>query len=1043
LAVSPTWDQETLLNALKDDLAKLRHSQFAPSLVVFSGDLAQSGGVNGAYESVLGYLISVLEALNLSEDRLIVCPGNHDASRDVIGPRLPDLAKWRSKAADTGGANTLAIDPDFKAYVGRNFECFEALTSQFAQAAIVRSDHFSTTYFFRDAGVAVVALNTALLSDAGLITGSEDRGQLCVPERALVEAIEAAPHGIPVLVIGHHPSSWLNDSNRAVFERVLSKHAAVYFSGHLHEAEPVGRQGLLGSYLHVQAGALYSHRSYWNGYALLSFETENGFARIAYRRWFEARREFSKAEDLVDDGVFFAPAEAKAYWAALAPPLDCVALERWRNLVLLPELAGECNSSLSNQSLETVFVKPEFERDVPFRQESDGQMGSRVETLNFSQVVAGKENLVISAQGETGKSTFLKQLALSLARREFTGAQATIPVLISFGPLKPYVAQIETAIRRKLPELPGDITLKMLLEAGSLAILVDDVDFASADKRKALIAFVLQYPKCRYIFTSSTTFVESSALKPEIVPAIPFTRVRMRPIKNSGLLSIIESHGTTDPLKADRMLERVVREASALNVPLTAVTGTFLIQIIQNDPDHTTVNQAALIERYLEMLLQKFAPKELLPGTFDFKNKVDLLCAISENMVRESMYSPDENQVMSWCVNYLKGYGLDFSAKDLIEYFIKARIFVSEGGTLRFRLRMFFEFFVATRMIDDEPFRNYIFDEKNYLQFIHEIGFYAAINRRDHVQLKRLFENFELVTKEAWPDDAGRPTPDDYLESFVMPNMKTSEEELGALLGQMKSNALLEEERQDLLEGANYEEGTSNQTVTRQEFATPQERWLGHLILISGMVKHMELIPDWEKRKYVSGIIGEWVRFAATSLSIVSVLAEKKRVTFNGITYMSTLDEKLSVGDLARRLALTMPTAAARMATVFLGTEKLRLQLLEGIGPAGERPARQVMRLSILADLGADNVPELAEKTAESARGHRFLEHVLARKLYEVAVRFRLAKVDLNRLRSLVGEMFVTLESTPGPEAASRKATVLKGMSKQRVLIDYRLGRKR
>ena len=272
-------------------------------------------------------------------------------------------------------------------------------------------------------------------------------------------------------------------------------------------------------------------------------------------------------------------------------------------------------------------------------------------------------------------------------------------------------------------------------------------------------------------------FIDLAALKPEIAEGVPFSKVTMRSMKRGQLLALVEGHGLTDPFAADQMVERVMRDASALNVPLTAVTGSFLIQIFREEPDSKVINQAALIERYIDICLEKYAPRDILPGTFDFKNKVDLLCTIIEKMIRDDIYAVDENEFTSWCIAYLKNYGLKFSAHNIVDYFVKSRILLQEDGRIRFRLRVFASFFAATRMIDDATFREYIFDAKRYLSFSHEIGFYCALNRRDIAKLQVIWDEFERLSKDLYGDN----DPNVQFCSTKLPERKITESELAQI----------------------------------------------------------------------------------------------------------------------------------------------------------------------------------------------------------------------------------------------------------------------
>lgn len=1023
-------NQTVLLDALKKDLCGLRATDLCPDIAVFTGDLS-AHAETVQFEKALDLLLDLVDCVGLDERKLVLCPGNHDAHRGPISSQIDTLRTLRTAAATRDGANEMFQSPAFAKYVSAVFGNFRNLSDEFCRDAVIYSDSVATTYFLRS--ISIVAINTASLTSAGINGEPEDRGMLAVPETSILKAIEAAPAGVPIAVVGHHPLEWLNDENATLMRRLLpTSRAALYLCGHLHEPMPNATHTANGNLFVGQSGALYGHRDYWNGYSIISAESAHNHLRGTFRRWFEPRRAFSHAEDLADGGVFFSDDAARKYWIATPKKINCSHLEDWRATVLVPSVLAECNISLSGQTLEELFVTPEFERDIPVRRETDERIGSKTEVHSFDFLVEDSQNYVISARKESGKSTLLKQWALRLARSSTSKQGWSAPVFLTASTFKVQPNRVVSAINQKLPELPFGFTTKGLLEQGLVTILVDEVDFKIARHRDNLLKFIAQFPRCRYILATATPFVESSTLLPEISPDVPFIVVRLKAFRQSQLLTLIENHGVKDPLRADQLLQRVVRDASALNLPLTAVTSTFLIQIFSENSEELPVHQAALIERYLELLLQKFAPRDLLPATFNFKNKIDLLSVIALRMTEAQDYEPEENVVVGWVVTYLADYGLKYSATDLFSYFVDSRVLERSSGRVRFRLRMFYEFFVATRMREDEQFREFIFSDENYLLYANEVSFYAALSLRDRARLEQVFQAFEALDEKYSERFTNAVQSGGYLESFLEPDETVSAEELGELEKQVRSEAERKANRDELLESADVVD-SADQTVARASLRTPEERWLAHLIVVSAMLKHTELIPDQEKRRYLERILDGWIKFAATSLGIIGKLAIERKVILNGVTYRLNLSDDLPPGEIARRLALGMPIAVAKMAAIFVGTEKLQLQLEDKIGDADEPPSRQFFRFAVLSELMVDNIVEMASKLTDRLRDHRYLKHVLARKLYDLAVRYRLREEQLIGVRSIVADIFVSLGGTK-----TKKSKLIENMSRERLLIEMK-----
>jgi hypothetical protein len=201
--------------------------------------------------------------------------------------------------------------------------------------------------------------------------------------------------------------------------------------------------------------------------------------------------------------------------------------------------------------------------------------------------------------------------------------------------------------------------------------------------------------------------------------------------------------------------------------------------------------------------------------------------------------------------------------------------------------------------------------------FPHEISFYSAITLRDKTRINEMLDRFKRINTKVPQVASSGGELSRYLESVQEPSAEATEEELIELQSQVRSAEQAADDRKALMEGEGTEYvAEGSQEVVRPIYVTDEERWLGHLVLLSGMLKHMELIPDQDKREILSNILDGWLRFTANSLGIVGTLAKERRVVFNGITYISLLADDLTVGEMGRRLTLMMPIRASARSTL-------------------------------------------------------------------------------------------------------------------------------
>ncbi|MFN7008955.1 MAG: metallophosphoesterase [Allorhizobium sp.] len=1038
LDASAAFAQDLVLKAFLEDLPKLNDLGLKPDLIVISGDLAKAADQENAYSVFLNFIIKLLEEFGLDEERLILCPGNHDVSRKVVGPVLPTIKSWRTSCENRDEANKIQDDTGYTNHVLRTFRGFYELTDSFSQKSIIQVGSGFTTYFFRELGVSFVSINTATLSTAGLVSPRDDERNLIVPEKLLVEALSTVPKDSHKIVVGHHPTSWLTETNEELIRRLLGKSANMYLCGHIHMARPETVTGMLGTCHFAQTGALYEWRDHWSGYCVYQIVPGAPHVKAHYRRWYEDRREFSKAEDLADEGIIYSTPDAKGFFAKLKLQILPSDLEDWRVNTLLPNLIDECNKSLAPVPIEDAFVAPEFQREV--KKSPDAlDLVAKKETITFDAAISSHTNYVISATGQSGKSTLLRQWAIRLARKSAVQADWSAPVLIDFSELRDYPAYLESLTSRQLPPIPAKLGgVGRLLDQGRLTFLIDDVDFQNRPKLKALGQFMEKYPNCRYVVASVDILFEGASVSPVITGALPFTHVQLRPLRRKDLLSLINGHNVVNSeLSADALLERVTREARGLNVPLNPVTASFLIQIFSTEPDLVLVNRATLVERYIELLLQKFSRPDVELRSFDFKLKRDLLSKIAQQMVESEDHEPHYNDVMRIILDYLDHYGFPQEANAILDHFVSCRILEKvereNGAGLRFPLTSFFHYFVAFRMTEDENFRVKIFDPINYLSFSEEVTYYAALARNDEKLLEYVFAAFSRCSEEMWADASEEVRSGHFIETFNEPNAEASKEDLFAIDEVIRSNEQIEAAREYHLNGE-VDGRVPNQKVRRPVYRTVGDQWTAHLFLASQVLKHMELIPKELKKKYLRDVVKGWLQFCAFSLTLVPRLIVDKTVELNGVLYKLNFNSHEPVGELARRISLVMPIAVSYMATTALGSEKLKLQLSEGLGTKDLAPSEQLMQGLLLADIGVSGIVKILENTTKSVAPNPYLSKVLLSKLYDVAIRFRLDRKDVERVRNLAGDLLVGV--TGQEKHGKRREKVIENLRRQRLLLD-------
>ncbi len=1025
------FDQSVLVDGLIRDLEIHRDTLFKPEYLCLSGDLAFTG-IDNNYSDALEIILKVAETCNLGYEKIIVAPGNHDLDTEVVASKSRELGSIRQRIKLRENADELITNSTWTNYFNDAFGPFTDLNSLLSDNRELDDWPFYRVQNFDD--ISFVSINTALISGTGL-PGLDDQENLYFPEEKLSNALKKTTLGNSVVVVGHHPLDWFSAANKTRIKSTLNSHQASYFYGHVHEPNPVKVTTSNGSMFISQGGALCQgrERNIWAGYTIALHSKEKGTWLTKTRKWFENRRVFDDALELGHRGEF---SSEPSIWKSLLPNLDYVAIDNWRLKDLLPNLKETIGETVLGEALENVFVAPEFayERQVSGKQNLT--FGPRQASLKFEELVDVNDNFLIKAKQETGKTTTLNRLALEIAAKQIKDQCWKIPVKIEFGAFDKDLNNLKRTIKKSIITLPPNWSFEKLLEAGRFVILVDDFDFNDKTRKYLISEFIKKYPICRYVFTTSTPIYDNVGLRPEISETQELRTISLKPFRASGLTALIQSSNPNKLISNNALRERIIREAEALNVPLTAVTSTFLIQIFCSETVERPMNQAALIERYLELLLEKYSKSEFDLAKFNFKNKADLLSALSEDMVKKDRTFLDEVAVINFISSYLTHYGLTFSAVDIFNHLIDARVLQLSSGMVSFRLRMFFEYFVANRMSTESSFCDYIFESNRYVTFPNEIALYCALNLKDEGRITKILNEYLNSFDTAWgakkPEERGGKALDNF--SLPIDDEDLQNDEDFSLKEQEESS--INADHSSMLESIELPD-RDDQSVSRHLPEDDLSNWIAHLILLGGMLKHLELIPNEVKISVLNKVLDGWLHFTHYSLSAVAEIARHRRLTINNVTYKSTLPESLAEIDVARLLMTVMPVAVSKMAVQTMGTEKLSQQIRNGILEKNGSPSDNLLRYSILVDVSLNSITELGEIVLEKVKGSNLLARAFSIKLHEMAIRYNLSGKQLEKCRLLTAEAALSVLNISKKQKVRQRNRIIEGIKRERLLMNY------
>lgn len=1001
-------DQQVVVDALIDDLEQLCIGHRRPDLVIFSGDLVNWGGVDshaGAYDFLLA---RVAEATGCSDERMFIAPGNHDLSQAAVTASKAEHQEWRAAAGDANAMNSLFDGNAFEEIAQKKFEAYFELERYLSDGSLRHRNQFASVYWIAALNIDIVVLNTAMLSVGGHKEFPPDEGLLAVPEYALLDAARALTQGSYRVYVTHHPFNMLSESAARILRRSIEENAHVHLYGHMHDPESRNSVGFRGQLFSDQAGAVFTQRTQaYIGYSLISVDRTTGYYETHLRTYFDDRKAFDEARDVVTNGKFYSSQEASQFWRKVATPIDDSAFRKHLAGTALDAFTAEMKENESDWEAHELFVPPPMKRTPNQSVAGDGLKSSDSTHVPFDNIIRDEGNIVIYAAAEYGRTTVLRELAYRMMAEASDLRFPRLPILVDFNDVKQNITSLLRVVRSRAPELYQSVDTESVLKLGHACLLIDDVVFEDLRRMQILRDFIKAYPKVRYVLSALTGSAAPYGSHVNLEMPIHFDFVELCVFRRRDMRQLVAKfNGGTD---VDAVLDRLQAEFQEINIPFTAANGSILMSIYEEQSGFRPINRSVLIEQFIDTTLKKAAIEQSRRETFDYANKTALLADLAGWMAQQNNYTPASEDVRSVMKFYINRVGLNVPLDDLLQEFLNARIFVRKNeDRLRFRYRAILEYFIALQMSISRKFKEWVLAEERYLQFVNEIQYYAGKLRNDDAMVDEIGRRFEAVLLEFQGE--GRPLDPRQIQSLRLPGKDG--ELADDLLNQYLEEPLTEEERDAELEAQLPQDVEKRQEVFRPEIKDSGQKLLVSLFLYSGVLKNMELIDDPQKRQHLAALWRGWSIFWLISLMVIPEIARHRRFRINGVLYELNAPHDMPDAELARALSLGMPNGIGQMMAASLGTEKLERQLVEPLLSTSNEPlAYEFLRTSLIADLKLSATPGTIKAALERFRVSPYLAEAL---VWKVAALRRMDRINSRHFDAILPQIAATLADLSG-----------------------------
>lgn len=712
-------------NALVKDIKKLlSKDELKSTLICFTGDLISRGdygyNVENQYAlAIENFIYPLLIELEMELDSFFIVPGNHEI----------DLSKVNS-IYDSGLSETLKnyngeLSIEYKKETTLrarldDYRKFEKEIKKTCCDDIVNINNIVINN--QRIGVCLVNTSWNLASDS-----QNDKGKVIIGANLLKAGLQKIKNCNYKICLMHHSVSWLRDEDAVYVEPLLGQFNLVLY-GHSHYASQKQIVSPNGTSIYCMASEALP-LSAKTGYNIIRFDGNN--CTVMQRLYYMQRNEFDADLNIVEGQQIFTIGQADDKELIFNA---CVHTKKG----FLSNLNTISMTSLiraDEKTFDEYYIVPKLSCATE-TVVSQLDKNSKSQNILPNEIIDSEDNYVIYGKKDYGKTLLLHYIAEQYYLNTYN---KKLPLIINCQKIKGSEQNIIKEIRNYLLNISDDdykISIEeviRVLSSGNCILLFDNFSATSTNVR-IIADFIKKYSNNKRIFTILQT--PSSVLENKIADEmdennVKYKRVFMSYMSKNDIRRMANTLSSCDASELTSFTNKIVSCFNKTYLPRTPFAVALVVEICNANSDYEPVNLSAVIKRYMEIVLDRLSPKELLVDEYNFDIKEDFLAYIAYCMVKTNCFEVPIEQFDKWAIEYHNYNGFSVRETHFNDYFFACQVLVNTNGKVSFKYACLLEYYIGKYASLHSDFLDKILAKEKFINYTSEIIYCAGIDTRN------------------------------------------------------------------------------------------------------------------------------------------------------------------------------------------------------------------------------------------------------------------------------------------------------------------------
>lgn len=540
-----------------------------------------------------------------------------------------------------------------------------------------------------------------------------------------------------------------------------------------------------------------------------------------------------------------------------------------------------------------------------------------------------------------------------------------IPIVLDCKMLHGYKSAIEKAVISKTSDLMDESKsiskekIITLLENGCFVLILDNFD-KLANSKALVDTFKTKYPNNKIIYFRTeipAAFTDEDEATLQERYSGTTHNYFIRSMDKHSIRKLAQNVGEINPNIEDGYIDKIIYSFSVNNMPRTPFAVSLILSICNESSNYLPTNQAKIVEAFMEKLLEKLNPEEMLSKTFNFDNKERFLACFAKLLFSKKSYSVSKDEFLEFTKEYhtKKGYILKDSRFDTL--FFDKGILVEYDDLVFFRYECLNDYYLAKYCILNKDFLcNNIISNNSYLDYSDVINYYAGMMLDDADLIGKLQDR--ILPYLSSHSDLGNLFEVDSIKL----ELGIPEDKVKTTIANTKQLSV--EEKDTLTDTPDTSESYAPTKCKAEIHYNENITFALTVELLGRVLKSSEELENTTKQEalqiFISSCLVLWKQFRESVLSFASkinedILASQKEDSNESLK--DSMDKAYS--DFCDILKLCVPLAMSSFIFECVGTEKMRLIFNDYYSKQSYSSPEKLLLLMLLCDL---KVPGWAAK---------------------------------------------------------------------------------